>query len=54
MSWIIVNIHDSALAWSNEFGWVEDMFDTFTDEQKQRLHLPIEGEWRQVPWRKAT
>lgn len=40
---------DQNLAWSNEFGWVDTQtFDIFTEEEKQTISLPIEGEWRKV------
>jgi len=51
MSWIIVNKSDDALAWSNEEGWVEETFDTFNEEERETLLLPLDGEWRQVAWR---
>ena len=50
MNWIIVNVEDDTLCWSNIWGWTTDDFDTFTDKERAKLNLPIDGEWRQVPW----
>lgn len=50
MAWIIENKTDRALAWSNTYGWCDETFDTFTDEERETLNLPLEGEWVQVPW----
>lgn len=50
MAWIITNTTDEHLCWSNEDGWVEDTYDTFSDEEKPNLSLPIEGKWEWVPW----
>jgi hypothetical protein len=45
----IRNINDSGLAWSNEFGWVDDeSYDLFTDEEANTLNLPIEGRWSYI------
>ena len=51
LSYIIVNKTDQNLCWSNEEGWVTDTFDSFTEEERINLNLPIDGEWRQVPWK---
>lgn len=48
MSWIITNDQDEA--WSNAYGWVEDDYDTFSDEEKENLQLPMGGKWERVPW----
>lgn len=48
MAWIIVNNDDDA--WSNVYGWVEDDYDTFTDEEKASTNLPLGGSWERVPW----
>jgi len=51
MSWIIVYSNDPDLAWSNTFGWCDTTYDTFDDEERDTLDLPMGGEWQQVPWR---
>ena len=43
--WIIYNKNNSALLWSNKFGWVEEEYDVFTNEERHNLSLPIEGKW---------
>ena len=48
MNYIITNTDDDVLAWSNEDGWVSETFDTFTEEERLSLNLPIGGEWRSV------
>jgi len=45
MNWIIKNETDSELAWSNAWGWCDVDFDTFTDEERNTLNLPIGGAW---------
>ena len=52
MAWIITNKDEPELAWSNSWGWGENDFDTFSDEERQTLSLPIGGEWVAVSWRK--
>jgi hypothetical protein len=49
-SWIIVNSADATLCWSNEEGWVEDTYDTFSGLERKTVSLPIGGEWEQAPW----
>jgi hypothetical protein len=45
----IRNINDAGLAWSNECGWVDDdSYDLFTEEEKAKLNLPIEGRWHKI------
>jgi hypothetical protein len=53
MAWIIVNVNDPELCWSNMFGWVSEDYDTFDEDERQTLRLPVEGEWEQVPWNAA-
>jgi hypothetical protein len=36
---------DQSLFWSNEFGWVERYYDTFSREETEELDLPINGRW---------
>ena len=50
-AWIIESVEEPELAWSNECGWCEDGFDTFSEEERQTLNLPIGGRWTPVPWR---
>ena len=50
MAWIIENKTDRDLAWSNTYGWCDTTFDTFDDEERETLSLPIDGQWTQVPW----
>ena len=45
MPWAIQCKNDPELFWSNSWGWVESDFDTFSSQEKERLSLPIEGEW---------
>lgn len=52
MAWIIVNIYDEELAWSDVYGWVSEDYDTYDDEEQSTLSLPIEGAWFRVPWSK--
>ena len=53
MAWIIVNVNDPELCWSNVFGWTSEDYDTFDEDERQTLRLPVEGEWEQVPWNEA-
>lgn len=50
MTYIIVNIHDNDLCWSNAYGWVTDDYDSFSEEEKETLNLPTDGRWESVPW----
>lgn len=44
--WAIINEENGDQMWSNANGWVDGLeFDLFTDEEKQRLSLPIGGRW---------
>jgi hypothetical protein len=47
MYYIIENISDIDLAWSNENGWwtYGDDYDVFTP-RKRTIEFPIEGGWR--------
>lgn len=50
----IMCVNDNDLFWSNEFGWVETpTFDLFTDEERQNLNLPHEGQWVQLTFKEA-
>lgn len=49
MYYAIRNVNDTGLAWSNEFGWVDnESYDLFTQDERDTLNLPIEGEWWRV------
>jgi hypothetical protein len=56
MAWIIVlefpkTAEETDLTWSNEEGFTgSDNYDTFTDEEKATLSLPMGGVWAEVPW----
>lgn len=44
--YVIRNVNDAGLAWSNTFGWVDnDTYDVFSEAEKATLNLPIEGRW---------
>ena len=44
--YVIANVNDSNLLWSNSDGWTDgDDFEVFTLEESEELDLPIEGEW---------
>lgn len=49
--YVIQNINDPTLYWSNKYGWCEmdfdfkDTIDMFTQHEKNTLNLPIEGKW---------
>lgn len=49
---IIENIYNSRLVWSNTDGWVDsnedDNYDVFTLEESETLDLPIEGKWVRI------
>lgn len=43
------------LLWNDAEGWVDgDNYDTFSDEERETLTLPIGGVWEQVPWNKEN
>lgn len=50
MNWIIINVTDHELCWSETYGWVTDDYDTFSDDEKANMNLPNDGEWEQVHW----
>jgi hypothetical protein len=46
MMYAIRNVKDHGLAWSNEWGWVDnESYDLFTQQEHDTLHLPLDGEW---------
>ena len=49
---IIENIYNPTLVWSNTDGWVDsnedDNYDVFTLEESETLDLPIEGKWVRI------
>jgi hypothetical protein len=49
IEYVIENINDNSLLWSNAWGWTDgDDFDVFTIEEKLFLNPPIEGIWKQL------
>jgi len=51
MGWIIEN--NEGLAWSNSEGFTEgDDYETFDEEERKTLALPISGHWVEVEWEK--
>ena len=51
MSWIIVNLNNPDELWSNAEGWTEgDDYDSFDNDEKETMLLPIGGIWEHVPW----
>ena len=57
MGWIIEHETErdeetgDPLVWSSVLGWVgDDDFDTFTDEERDKLSLPMNGSWTYVQW----
>ena len=50
MNWIIVCVKDANLCWSNSWGWCSETYDTFTQEERETLDLPIDGQWWAVSW----
>jgi len=51
MNWIISNKNDPKFCWSNTFGWCSETYDSFTQQEKDTLNLPIDGVWESVSWR---
>jgi len=46
---VIVNMTDPALLWSNDEGWTDsDNFDVFSLEESESLRLPIAGQWARL------
>lgn len=44
--YVIKNINDDQLFWSNDHGWVEtDQEDRFTETERNSYALPIDGAW---------
>lgn len=52
MGWIIVNVNDPELCWNQQDGWQTEDYDTFNEEERETLRLPLEGAWERVPWSK--
>jgi len=47
--YIITNISDPTLRWSNTDGWTDgEGFDVFTMQGKLYLRLPIDGKWQRL------
>jgi hypothetical protein len=46
MNYVIENVIDPELLWSNGWGWTDgDDFDVFSLQEMETLNLPIEGKW---------
>lgn len=46
MQWVILGTgSDDGLVWSNALGWDEIAYDVFSDEEKAKYQLPINGVW---------
>jgi len=43
-TWCIKNVVTGEY-WSNDFGWIDEHFSLFSEEEKSVYNLPIEGEW---------
>jgi hypothetical protein len=44
--YLIENLNDPFLFWSNEDGWVDYYSaDSFTEEETKELNLPFDGKW---------
>lgn len=54
MAWIIRDVSDESLCWSNQYGWTQELFDTFSERERESLAPPIGGEWVQVPWTRES
>lgn len=55
MAWVIEHKYETddngaLLCWSNSEGWVSETYDTFTEEERYTLPLPIDGKWIYVLW----
>lgn len=49
MKYVIQNITDKTLFWSNDWGWVDwPNCDIFTEVEKSTFNLPIEGKWEKA------
>lgn len=47
--YVIQNINDPTMFWSNESGWTDiDSADSFTLAERLRLNLPVDGQWLQL------
>lgn len=53
MGWVIFNINEPDLCWNETEGaWSSLNYDTFDDEERFSIVLPVGGEWEQVAWEK--
>ena len=49
MTYVIRNINDPTLFWSNDYGWVDwPTCDEFSEEDTVLMSLPIEGKWEEA------
>ena len=53
---IIGNINDTKLFWSNKFGWIQDgeEIDIFSDQEQECINLPLEGKWIKLNTQTST
>ena len=58
MAYIIESINEESektglpLCWSNSEGFTAgDNYDTFSEEERNTLNLPVGGKWTEVPWK---
>jgi hypothetical protein len=43
-------VGDDYLYWRNDQGWIElSSADVYTEDEKNKYNLPIDGEWVQLP-----
>lgn len=56
-AWIIEHATETddiglPLVWSNSEGWTDgDDFETFSDDERNQLDLPIGGKWTVIHWK---
>ena len=51
MGYIIENKSNQELAWNNTTqSWESEDFDTFSNQDKETLTLPVNGKWIKVFW----
>jgi hypothetical protein len=44
--WVIQNINEPNLFWSNTYAWTTlEWADTFSESERMRVNLPFGGEW---------
>lgn len=54
-AWVIYNTENPDLAWSNDLGWTDTpAFDVFPLDEKKKVSLPINGQWRLAGFHAST